>query len=360
MVLKKVNTCMSNWKKAILRQTDTMENAIQVLNKESLRIVIIVDNNERLVGTVTDGDVRRGMLKNLSMDAVLSDFMFTKPIVASIEDSREVILSKMRDLDILQIPVVDSDRRVCGLETLHHLLKKSRYDNPVFLMAGGFGKRLQPLTDNIPKPLLKVGAKPILENILEQFINAGFHNFYISTHYKAEMVRDYFGDGGDWNVTIKYVHEEIPLGTAGGLGLLPNNLPNLPILMMNGDILTKVDFVELLSFHLQHGGDATMCVREYDFQVPYGVIEAEGRDVTSIVEKPIHKFFVNAGVYVLNSSIINSVDGVTYLDMPQLLESIIKNSGKVNMFPVFEYWLDIGQIEQFEQAQLDAKSFLYD
>ena len=346
---------MHNWKKSILKQTNTMNDVIQVLNNESLRIVLIVDNNGRLVGTVTDGDIRRGLLKNLSMNAPSSDFMFTKPIVASIEDSREVILSRMKDLDLIQIPIIDGDRKVCGLETIHHLLKKERYDNPVFLMAGGHGTRLKPLTDNIPKPLLKVGSKPILENILEQFINAGFHNFYISTHYKAKMVRDYFGDGSDWNVTITYLHEEIPLGTAGGLGLLPSNLPKLPLLMMNGDILTKIDFSELLGFHIKEGGDATMCVREYNFQVPYGVINACRRRVVSIVEKPVHKFFVNAGIYVFNPSFLDTIDGISYIDMPQLLENKIKNSGLVNMFPVYEYWLDIGIQEEFVQAQKDIQ-----
>jgi NDP-sugar pyrophosphorylase family protein len=224
-------------------------------------------------------------------------------------------------------------------------------------MAGGFGKRLQPLTDNVPKPLLKVGKNPILENILIQFIEAGFHNFYISTHYKAEMVREYFGDGGNWGIKIRYIHENKPLGTAGGLGLLPNNLPKLPILVMNGDLLTKIDFSELLNFHLQEKGDATMCVREYDFQVPYGVVKTEELRIISIEEKPVQRFFVNAGVYVLNSSILESIDGINYLDMPQLLEGVIENCGQVNMFPVHEYWLDIGQIEQFNQAQQDISNF---
>jgi NDP-sugar pyrophosphorylase family protein len=213
---------------------------------------------------------------------------------------------------------------------------------------------LRPLTDHLPKPLLKVGNKPILENILDQFIASGFHDFYISIHYKSEMVKKHFGDGSNWNVSIKYIHEEEPLGTAGGLGLLPSDLPKLPILMMNGDLLTKIDFDKLLNFHLETGDDATMCVREYDFQVPYGVIKADGRHIVSIQEKPIQNFFVNAGVYVLNQSILDIVDGVNYLDMPELLEKIIKGSGRVNMFPVHEYWLDIGQIEQFDQAQQDS------
>jgi NDP-sugar pyrophosphorylase family protein len=210
-------------------------------------------------------------------------------------------------------------------------------------MAGGFGKRLKPLTDEIPKPMLKVGTKPILENILNQFIEAGFFNFYISTHYKPEVVSEYFGDGSDWGVSIKYIHEEKPLGTAGGLGLLPRNVINLPMLMMNGDLLTKVDFKELLDFHLKEGGDATVCVREYDLQVPYGVIETTGKYVTSIVEKPIYKFFVNAGIYVLDPSVLDTIDGAAYLDMPNLLGKKISDSGQVNMFPVqilVRHWAD--------------------
>ena len=346
---------MHDWHQAIIKFTDTILTAVEVLNSESLRIVMVVDENDRLAGTVTDGDIRRGLIKHLSMDTIITEIMFKEPTVALVEDSKKTILDKMKKLDLLQIPIVDNNRKIVGLETIQHLLEKRSYDNPVFLMAGGFGKRLQPLTDNIPKPLLKIGNKPILENILEQFIAAGFHNFYISTHYKAEMVREHFGDGGDWNVTIEYVHEDKPLGTAGSLGLLSKKISRLPILMMNGDLLTKIDFEQLLNFHLEEKGDATMCVREYDFQVPYGVIKADGYRIISIEEKPINKFFINAGVYVLSPSILDMVNGVNYLDMPKLLDKKIESNGQVNMFPVHEYWLDIGQIDQFNKAQQDSR-----
>jgi dTDP-glucose pyrophosphorylase/predicted transcriptional regulator len=349
---------MHNWKKVILEAVDTMEMAIKVLNQESLRIVMVVDKEGCLIGTVTDGDIRRGLINQLSMSSALIEFMNENPTVSLIEDDKASILRKMKRLDLLQIPIVDKDRKIVGLETLQHLLEKNRFDNPVFLMAGGFGKRLAPLTDDTPKPLLKIGSKPILENILDQFINAGFYNFYISTHYKAEMVKKYFGDGSNWNVNIKYIHESKPLGTAGSLGLLPNDSRKLPILMMNGDLLTKVDFEGLLNFHLKEGGDATMCVREYDFQVPYGVIRTNGKRIIAIEEKPIHRFFVNAGIYVLDPSLLDMINGKSYLDMPQLLERKMGKSGQVNMFPVHEYWLDIGQIEQFDQAQKDMAQFL--
>ena len=348
---------MHNWKKTILKMEDTMEVAIKILNQESLRIVMVVDDDERLIGSITDGDIRRGLISQLPMNTLLTEIMHKNPIVALAGDDKSNILAKMKELDLLQIPIVDSDGRIVGLETLQHLIEKKKFNNPVFLMAGGFGKRLAPLTNNTPKPLLKVGSKPILENILNQFIASGFHNFYISTHYKAEMVRNHFGNGSDWGVSITYLHEETPLGTAGGLGLLPKNIIDLPILMMNGDLLTKIDFKGLLSFHLNEGGDATMCAREYDFQVPYGVIKTNGQHVSSIVEKPVHKFFVNAGVYVLNPSMLDTIDGVSYLDMPDLLQEKIDGLSQVNVFPVHEYWLDIGQIEQFEQAQIDVTKF---
>jgi len=348
---------MRDWQKIILKQSDSIREAIQVLNEQSLQIALVVNESDQLVGTVTDGDIRRGLIKRCGMDTSLDEIMFTSPTLATLEESKEDMLYKMSGAGIMQIPIVDENKHVIGLETIQHLLEKKRIDNPVFLMAGGFGARLQPLTDHMPKPLLTVGNKPILETILDQFIAAGFHNFYISVHYKAEMVRDHFGDGKNWGVTINYIYESEPLGTAGALGLLPDDLPDMPILMMNGDLLTKVNFLDLLKFHVDSGGEATMCVREYDFQVPYGVIIENDHKVADIVEKPIHKFFVNAGIYVLSPKLIKEVDGNNYLDMPHMLQEHIDADGQVNMFPVHEYWLDIGQMEQFEQAQRDSKAY---
>jgi len=348
---------MPDWKKVILRKTDTMESAIQVLNDTGyFRIVMIVDNNERLVGTVTDGDIRRALVEHYGMDALLSEIMFKEPTTALATDSRRKILAIMKDKDFLEVPIIDENRKIIGLETLHHIIEKKKYGNPVFLMAGGYGVRLQPATNDIPKPLLKIGDKPILETILNQFIDAGFHNFYISTHYKADMIRKHFGDGKQWNVSIQYVHEDNPLGTAGALGLLPLDLPELPIIMMNGDLLTNVDFVSLLKFHNEQDAIATMCVREHDIQVPYGVVKSSQQKVVSITEKPIQKFFINAGIYVLNPSLLLSVDGKSHIDMPNLLETQIKENEKVSIFPLHEYWLDIGQIEQLEQAKLDSEN----
>jgi NDP-sugar pyrophosphorylase family protein len=261
----------------------------------------------------------------------------------------------MEDKQLLVVPLLDGNV-VAGLETLQRAGKQTKYQNPIFLMAGGFGTRLRPLTDNCPKPLLKVGDKPILEILLNSFIKAGFENFYISTHYLPEMIRDYFGDGSKWNIKITYVHEETPLGTGGALGLLPDSAPKLPLILINGDVLTNVDFERVLEFHNKHNSAATMCVRDYEYQVPFGVINGDGNKIISMVEKPIQRFFVNAGIYVVSPEVWCSVEQNSRIDMPSLLEQFIAKESNVLMFPIHEYWLDIGRIEDYNRAQVDIRN----
>jgi len=347
---------MIDWKDIVLRPDDTMEQAIRVLDDKALRIVLVVDSDMKLLGTVTDGDIRRALINQGKMSDKLVNVMFNYPEIASTEDSRECIFEIMKNKDIQQVPIVDTNGRVVGLEILRNFFEENKLDNPVFIMAGGFGTRLSPLTNDTPKPLLKVGCKSILETIIHQFIKSGFHNFFISTHYKAEMIHEYFGDGSQWDISIQYVHEDTPLGTAGALGLLPLESNDLPILMMNADLLTKINFENLLNFHNDQVGIATMCVREYDFQVPYGVVEYKDYQISKVIEKPIQKFFVNAGIYVLEPSFINQIEGNNFLDMPHLINQHIEKDSRINIFPLHEYWLDIGQIEQLEQAQIDSRS----
>ena len=341
---------MNDWSKTLVVSTSTLEVAINAISNSSMRIALIVDQEKKLCGTITDGDVRRALLRHMNMKSIVTEIMNSEPIVASSTDDHDTLLSMMKSRDILHVPIVDNMDRVIGLETLQRLVENVKYDNPVFLMAGGFGTRLQSLTKDTPKPLLNVGNRPILETILIQFVDAGFHNFFISTHYKAEMIREYFGDGSNWGVNIQYVHESEPLGTAGALGLLPLRSPGLPILMMNGDLLTKVNFEHLLDFHSEQGGLATMCVREYDFQVPYGVVTIDNQYINMIKEKPIHKFFVNAGIYVLELDLLDELNGAVYLDMPNLFEAYIEQGDQINAFPIHEYWLDIGRMEEYERA----------
>ncbi|BCV48792.1 nucleotidyltransferase family protein [Shewanella algae] len=343
-----------NWEKTILDSNSTVLDALKIINSEALRVAIVVDKDRSLIGVITDGDVRRGLIDGVGLTDNVGPIINRKPFILSSNTSKEVVLQKMKDLDILFVPIVDN-RRVVGLETLHDaLVDKPKYQNPVFIMAGGFGTRLKPLTDNCPKPMLKIGSKPILETVIRGFIKAGFVNFYISTHYMPELIQAHFGDGSELGVNITYVHEQSPLGTGGALGLLPKDLPEgLPLIMMNGDVLTKVDFRRLLDFHVSHDADATMCVREYDYQIPYGVINGEGNKITSMVEKPIQRFFVNAGIYVVSPRVIQSVPENYRIDMPTLLEQHMQERDKILMFPIHEYWLDIGRMDDFNRAQAD-------
>lgn len=345
---------MSSWKSTLIGPQTSLKGAIAAIDNSALRIAIVVDPDNRLLGTVTDGDVRRALLRNSPLDIPVAEVMCDTPLAAERDWSRERVLAIMENSAILQMPVIDKQGRVVGLETLHGLLNKRQFSNPVLLMAGGFGSRLHPLTQNCPKPLLKVGDKPILEIILERCINAGFSQFYISTHYMSDMVRDHFGDGRRWGVSISYVHEDTPLGTAGALGLLPHDEIHQPMLIMNGDVMTALNFAELLHYHEQHGSLATMCVREYEYQVPYGVIQSEGHLIRSMVEKPVHKYFVNAGVYVLSPDLIRTVSSGTPLDMPLLLEQAISAGQHVAMFPLHEYWLDVGRPDDFQRAQSEV------
>lgn len=346
-----------NWKKTLLHETSTIKQALEIINTEALRVAIVVDENNKLQGMVSDGDIRRGLLNDLSLNDLVSLVMNTAPVTASESTIKGDLVRLMESKNILSIPLLDSEGVVVGLETLHSALKKPNHLNPVFIMAGGFGTRLRPLTDNCPKPMLKVGDKPILEILIKSFINAGFSDFYISTHYMPEQIHRHFGDGSGLGIKITYVHEDEPLGTGGALGLLPNSLSDdLPLIMINGDVLTKVNFERLLSFHVDHNADATMCVREYDYQIPYGVINGEGNKITSMVEKPIQRFFVNAGIYVVSPRVIRSVEKKQTIDMPTLLEQHIKERDNVLMFPIHEYWLDIGRMDDFNQAQMDIHS----
>ena len=344
---------MKNWKELLVSPDATLVDAIKTLDHGAERIALIVDKEHRLLGTLTDGDVRRALIGYVSMDLPVEQVMCKTPKKAEAHWSKELILSTMEKYKLLQLPLVDGKGCVVGLETLHDVLKKPRCDNPVFLFAGGFGKRLHPLTESCPKPLLKVGDKPILELILERFIEAGFHRFYISTHFMPEIIQGYFGNGDRWGVSITYIHESQPLGTGGALGLLPHDEIDLPLFVMNGDLLTNLNFKNLLTFHLDNDAFATLCVREYEHRVPFGVVESDGIDVTSIIEKPLHRFFINAGIYLLSPEFARSVLPGVKIDMPDLIQRHLAQERKISMFPIHEYWLDIGRMDDFEQAQKD-------
>ncbi len=340
---------MKSWKDSLIKASLSIRKAIEVIDAAGFQIALVVNDENFFLGTVTDGDIRRGILRGCSLDQSVEMIMRKDPTVASVGDDREKILSLMKQRSIHQIPVLDSAGKVIRLELLDELLQTEIKDNWVILMVGGLGKRLSPLTDTIPKPLIAVGKKPILETIIENFIEYGFRNFFLAVNYKDQMIKDYFGDGSRWNVRIEYLSEEKRMGTAGALSLLPQR-PQKTFFVMNGDLLTKINLTQLLNFHRESNVTGTMCVREYDFQVPYGVVKMDDRFIQAIDEKPIHRFFVNAGIYVLEPSVLDFIVAKDFFDMPQLFEKIIAEKERAAAFPVREYWLDIGRIDDLERA----------
>lgn len=341
---------MKDWKKVLINADMSLRETIRVIDSGALKIALVVDADQKLLGTVTDGDIRRGILRGCSLEDSVQQVLNRTPTVAAQNEGKDQILALMRLKQVYQIPVIDGDGRVVGLEIVERILETPRYDNCVILMAGGLGSRLKPLTDDTPKPLLKVGGKPILETILENFIHYGFTNFRISVNYKGELIENYFGDGSRWGARIEYLRESKKLGTAGALGLLTER-PNLPVLVMNGDVLTKVNFQQLLEFHREHRALATMCVREYDFQVPYGVVTVDNHRILNIEEKPVQRFFVNAGIYVLEPEALDLIPEDTFFDMPTLFEKVVAQQKETAVFPIREYWLDIGRMDDFQRAE---------
>lgn len=343
---------MSRWKEVLIRPITPILKAIEIIDANAMQIALVVDEDNRLLGTLSDGDVRRAILKGISLNDPVQSIMFREPTVVSIVEGREKILALMKDRQLRQIPVLDENRCVIGLEVWDDLISSKKRDNLVVLMAGGLGTRLGLLTKDCPKPLLKVGNKAVLETIIDNCKEYGFHRFAISINYKAEMVQNHCGDGSCWGVEISYICENKRLGTAGALGLLQEK-SELPILVMNADVLTKINFQHLMDFHCDQKSAATMCVREYDFQVPYGVVKIDKQRLLGIEEKPVQRFFVNAGIYVLNPSILNLVPSNEYFDMPTLFERLLEQKKETTVFPIREYWLDIGKLDDFERANCE-------
>lgn len=345
------------WQKALVRPDESIRSTLSVIDHEGLRAAFVVDDDLRLLGMVTDGDIRRGLLRGIGLEASVSDVMNTNPMTFSPEQATpDTIRTVLESRRLLLMPIV-KDGVLVDVTTLEQLLVPTRRDNPIFLMAGGFGTRLRPLTDTCPKPMLKVGGRPILERIIDHCMGHGFHRFVLSTHYLPEKIRDHFGDGSAKGVEITYVHESEPLGTGGALGLLPRDIGDRPLIVMNGDLLTKVNLPRLLDFHTDRGLSATMCVREYEHQVPFGVISIDGTMVTEMVEKPVQRYFINAGIYVLEPTIVRNVEPGRRIDMPSLLQKEIDRGGRVSTFPIHEYWRDIGRMEEYEIAQREVQLY---
>lgn len=327
--------------------------AVRIIDSGGGQIAIVVDQDLKLQGVITDANIREALLLGKDFSQPCSIAMTGSPIFLNVVSSFEDRLDVMRGRHISQLPLVDDDGRVVDVALLIEMVSVQRVPNPVMIMAGGLGSRLGQLTSQTPKPLLKVGSRPLLETILHQAIEQGFHEFYFSVNYKAEMIQDHFGDGSLWGIKIHYLHESERLGTAGALSMLPKTLGQ-DIVVINGDILTKVDFRRMLSVHSLHKAKLTVGVKESKHTIPYGVVEIDSNSrITSFKEKPAYSYFINAGMYVIAPEMLTEIPERTYFDAPSLVEAIMNRGETIVAFPIREYWLDIGMLKDYDQANLE-------
>ena len=345
----------------LLRADASVRGAMECIDRNKIGIALVVDADRRLLGTITDGDIRRAMLADVELDAPVEallerqrdlDVDRPRPLTAPVGSVPAELVALMQRYDVRQIPLVDGAGCVRSVSLLRDLVEVEGPPLRAVIMAGGYGTRLGELTRETPKPMLPVGDRPLLERIIEQLRDAGIAHVNLTTHYRADEIAGHFGTGESLGVEIEYVSEEQPLGTAGALGLIESDEP---ILVMNGDILTRVDFKAMHRFHDEHGADMTMAVRPYEARVPYGLVDLDGTRITSIEEKPLARGFVNAGIYLLNPDVCRLVSPGESLDMPQLIVRLLVDGRAVVGFPLREYWLDIGRLADYEQALADVE-----
>jgi dTDP-glucose pyrophosphorylase len=347
---------MKKWPDALITPETSILDAIKNLDRTALQICLVVDGARRLLGTVTDGDIRRGILRGVKLEEPVTAIMNDKPVVTNDTTPPHERLALMRSRKLRHIALVDSAGILVDVESESDLHAPGALPNWAILMVGGLGTRLHPLTSTTPKPLLPVGGRPLLETILMQLANAGFQQVFLAVNYMADKFQEAFGDGSRLGLNIAYLVETTKLGTAGALGALPA-MPEDPVLVMNGDVLTSINYRALLDFHREHHAKATMCVREHVVQVPYGVVDVEKSKVTRLQEKPSIVSFVNAGIYVLEPSLVGRIAPGRHCDMTTLLQHSIEADEDVVAFPIREYWLDIGRVDDFAKANGDFEMF---
>ena len=344
---KKSQTCF--WKKALIKNTASTRDALRIIDCAAIQIGLVVNSDNVLLGTVTDGDIRRSILRGVDLDTDVTAIMKLSPIVCNEKISEKLATELMRANHVNQLPVIDESGKLIGLHTLAPKPPKN-VENQLLIMAGGFGKRLLPLTKTVPKPMLRIAGKPILEHIILRAKAEGFCHFLISVFYLDQQIREYFGDGDRWGINIKYLIEPKPLGTAGALAFI-DPVPMHDIVVTNGDIMSDIPLRKILSYHQSHNAIATMAVHYQEWENPYGVVETNGVNILEVSEKPVQKNKINAGVYVISPKAIVQLDRNRALDMTDLFSLMIQRSEKVVAYPLHEQWLDIGRHEDLAKAE---------
>jgi len=341
--------------------TDTIRQVIACIDRNAKGIALVVDTERHLLGTITDGDIRRAILAGIDPETLVSVLLsckvgtpYPKPVTACVGTGRKELFALMRKYVLRHIPILDDDGKIMDLVVMDDLLPAHDLPLQAVIMAGGSGTRLGPLTKDLPKPMLPVGGKPLMERVIEQLRQAGIRRVNVTTHYKPEKIIEHFGNGKAFGVELRYVNEDRPLGTGGALGLM--RTPTEPLLVINGDILTQVDFRDMLAYHQEHQADMTVAVRQYSIKVPFGMVECEGTRIRGLNEKPHMRFLVNAGIYLLEPSVYQFIPKGEHFNMTDLIQWLLDAGRIVVSFPIIEYWLDIGQHEDYKQAQDDVQA----
>lgn len=345
---------MKNWQQALIVPTTSLRDALEVIDRTGAQIALVVDEQRRLLGTLSDGDIRRGLLRGLQLTDAVARAMHREPTCARADEPRSAILARMRRKGLHQMPMIDPLGTVVGLQTLDDFFTPLARENWVVVMAGGLGTRLSELTRDTPKPMLRVGSRPLLETIVRNLGEQGFQRIYLAVNYKAEQIVAHFGDGRAFGVDIRYLQERQRLGTAGALGLLPE-APKAPLVVTNADLLTKEDFGPMVDHHVESGAEATMAVRDYELQVPFGVVRERDGQIEAIEEKPMQRFVVNAGIYVLSPQVLDCVVPGEALDMPALFQRLVADGRRTRCHPIVGYWLDIGRMGDYERANSEFR-----
>jgi len=344
-----VNPTEEIWRQAILLASATLQQTINNLNQVAIKIVMVVNELGELQGTISDGDIRRGLLKGLTLNSPITDVIRRDPLVVPPEIGREMIMQLMVANRIQQIPVVDEHGHVVGLHLWDEIATPPKRSNLMVIMAGGMGTRLRPHTENCPKPLLPVAGKPMLEHIIERAKLEGFSHFVLAIHYLGHMIEDYFGNGERLRVKIDYLREQSPLGTAGALSLLDPR-PGSPFVVTNGDVITDIRYGELLDFHMRQSAMATMAVRVHEWQHPFGVVQTNGVEIVGFEEKPVARSHINAGVYALDPNALDVLSSGVPCDMPTLFERLQARAKRTVAYPMHEPWLDVGKPDDLTRA----------
>lgn len=342
-------------KKICLEKNRSISDAIKNMNKSALQIVVVL-NKKKYLGVVTDGDIRRGILKKIPLDKNIEDITRKKSFVVGPDATRTDARRIMDEKRVQHLPIVTKKGFFVGLHLNDEFFSTIRHQNPVVIMAGGFGKRLRPYTAKIPKPMLTYKNKPILEHILKKVKRDGFQNIYISVHYLANKIKNYFKNGSDIELNIKYLNEKKPMGTIGALGLLKEKKTK-PIIVCNGDLLHRINIFEMLKFHNRSKSFATMAVKDYKVNNPFGVVNTIGSRINGFKEKPIKRYYVNAGIYIFSPKVLKYLDNKTRLDIPDLFKLLIKKKKKSIIYPVYENWIDIGNLSDYKKIKKGLPNF---